>query len=569
MAEFPVAHQPRKDPFLTVDGAHGASSIWYEFGAWSFKLRGDELAEISHCGRPVLRAIRAVVRNHNWLTLTPEVITATRQPSRDSDSVRLEIRWTGFGAEYFGELDFRLHPRGISVEFRGTAEGDFLANRIGLVVLHYPDDAGHSAEITSPSGGVSQSTFPEWISPHQPFKDIEQFIWQRGASTYRLDFAGDTFETEDQRNWTDASFKTYSTPLSKPFPVLHRSGNTVLQRVSLTGRLDLQVSNETIGQVPEIGTSIDPRFSMRSDALPHTTAFNCLLAEVAVVPDLAAATISVQDALATAVAAGTELDLRIVATEAGDIEKLLREVPLARIRRLAVYSEHDHVTGGVEWNALVSALEGRGFKGELLAGARSHFTELNRNSDRIPQDADALTYSITPQMHAVEPAATFETLAIQGLTARQALRLGQGKPLHIGPLTMAPRFNAVATTPSSPNESERAEATEGLTAAWVLGSVAALTIPGVASLSYLTNATQATAARSLLQQLARLQGHEVLRTSGGTAPVAFFAVRVTQGILCFVGNLTPNTLDLRVHAPTGNFENIALGPWATHSLVLN
>ena len=31
--------------------------------------------------------------------------------------------------------------------------------------------------------------------------------------------AGDVFEIEDQRNWTDGSFKTYSTPLSLPFPV--------------------------------------------------------------------------------------------------------------------------------------------------------------------------------------------------------------------------------------------------------------------------------------------------------------------------------------------------------------
>ena len=30
---------------------------------------------------------------------------------------------------------------------------------------------------------------------------------------------GETFETEDQRNWSDASFKTYGTPLHLPYPV--------------------------------------------------------------------------------------------------------------------------------------------------------------------------------------------------------------------------------------------------------------------------------------------------------------------------------------------------------------
>ena len=29
---------------------------------------------------------------------------------------------------------------------------------------------------------------------------------------------GDSWETEDHRNWTDASFKTYSRPLALPYP---------------------------------------------------------------------------------------------------------------------------------------------------------------------------------------------------------------------------------------------------------------------------------------------------------------------------------------------------------------
>jgi hypothetical protein len=34
----------------------------------------------------------------------------------------------------------------------------------------------------------------------------------------RFDFEGDLFEMEDQRNWTDASFKTYCTPFALPWP---------------------------------------------------------------------------------------------------------------------------------------------------------------------------------------------------------------------------------------------------------------------------------------------------------------------------------------------------------------
>jgi len=40
---------------------------------------------------------------------------------------------------------------------------------------------------------------------------------------------------EDQRNWTDASFKTYSTPLSEPFPRLVRTGDLVEQSLGVAG----------------------------------------------------------------------------------------------------------------------------------------------------------------------------------------------------------------------------------------------------------------------------------------------------------------------------------------------
>jgi D-apionolactonase len=39
---------------------------------------------------------------------------------------------------------------------------------------------------------------------------------------------------EDQRNWTDASFKTYSTPLELPFPVEVAAGERIFQRVVLS-----------------------------------------------------------------------------------------------------------------------------------------------------------------------------------------------------------------------------------------------------------------------------------------------------------------------------------------------
>ena len=41
---------------------------------------------------------------------------------------------------------------------------------------------------------------------------------------------GDTFEMEDQRNWTDASYKTYVRPLALPWPYTLAGGASSIRR---------------------------------------------------------------------------------------------------------------------------------------------------------------------------------------------------------------------------------------------------------------------------------------------------------------------------------------------------
>ncbi len=52
--------------------------------------------------------------------------------------------------------------------------------------------------------------------------------------TAEVRFEGEIFEMEDQRNWTDASYKTFCTPLALPYPVEVVAGDTVRQAVTLS-----------------------------------------------------------------------------------------------------------------------------------------------------------------------------------------------------------------------------------------------------------------------------------------------------------------------------------------------
>jgi hypothetical protein len=538
------------------------------WGPWRAELRGDELADLRYGDHRLLRAIRPVVRNHNWLTLTPEVTSAHVLENPESLELRLAVRWGGLGAAYDGDLRVAFDAAQLRVEFVGRASEEFRSNRVGLVVLHHPDDAGKPAQVTSPDGTVVEGSFPEHISPHQPFMDIASFSWERSGHRCQLDFEGDVFETEDQRNWTDASFKTYSTPLSKPFPMLHAPGEEVRQSVTLTARPVVRVLDAVVGEVPLLGTSAGTRFA---DEGPLPESLGPLLVEVALEADPAgAATISAADAASLAEATGTTLDVRIAASTPEEARKIVGALPLDRVERLGVFDSANHVTKPELWEALSAEAAAQGFDGTLVAGARAHFTELNRNRGSVPDDADAVVYSVTPQMHAVEPEAIVETLPIQALTARDALQIGGGRPLHIGPITLTRRYNAVSTEPPTSPEVPAPDArqNEPFGAAWLLGSVASLTMPGVASLSYGTLEDLEAPAGQLLAQLAALRGHEVLRTNGAGTTTVVYPVRTADGIVCWAANLAPWPTAIDVLGPGDHEVSLSLDAWGTAAVVL-
>ncbi|MGF4041775.1 hypothetical protein ACX800_08885 [Paenarthrobacter nitroguajacolicus] len=556
----------------TVESRLQTTTTYLNFGPWSAELQGDELLHIRHRGLPVLRGLRAVVRNHNWLTLTPGIMSSRTEVSADSLRVVLEVEWNGYAARYTGQVTILIQAENLTLSFNGTAVEEFTANRIGLVVLHRPDDAGRPITVTSPAGDSTAAVFPTRISAHQPFKDIAALDWERDHVAYRLDFDGDIFETEDQRNWTDASFKTYSTPLSKPFPVTHRPGDTVTQSIRLSARHIISVIDETRGLVPELGTSADA--STREE--PGSTTLipaelGPLLAEVTVEADPAMGLISAKKAVHLAERLNLPLDARIVADTPEEAVAVLRSLPLDRVTRLGIYSKTNHITENNLWDAFTAEAKELGFQGELLAGARSHFTELNRNRHSAHQHADGVTYSITPQMHATEPGAIIDTVAMQTLTAEEALRIGNGKPLHIGPVTLAARFNAVATQRPMEEELPSQDPLQStpFAAAWLLGSITALTSPGTGSISYATVSELGSPAGQLLLHLTAHRGSEVLATNAEPELVAVYPVRTPGGVLTFVGNLTAHAADVRVVGPSGAQADLRLAPWETTNMLLS
>ncbi len=151
-------------------------------------------------------------------------------------------------------------------------ETDVLTNRTGFIVLHpLKGVAGEPLTVEHVDGRLANVKFPAVIDPDCPFRDVRALTHQVQpglAVTCRME--GDTFEMEDHRNWTDASFKTYVRPLALPWPYTLPAGKPFRQQVSLTfsaplpapkaasgsGGLSVSVGAATGTTMPRIGLGV-------------------------------------------------------------------------------------------------------------------------------------------------------------------------------------------------------------------------------------------------------------------------------------------------------------------------
>lgn len=408
----------------------------------------------------IVRRIYVVFQDRNW----------TARPWRIDDE-EMDIRDDAFRISYVARGTFDAEPFTLRTEITGADDGTlefaftgetskpFLRNRLGLCVLHpIADFAGRPCTITTAGGEHRLSVFPDAISPHQPFLDIAAMEFPAGDDLVaRLTFAGEVFETEDHRNWTDASYKTYCTPISLPFPVEVQPGQAISQsvRLSLTGPPPAHTTPPDVVTVTVEDAPVSvPRLGTQLVGTPWT------------------------DAEVEAIAA-LGLDHLLVTIDAGapDAEQQLREAALlathldARLRvRLRDATKQDYaalhdaareiahvvdswmVIRGDEKVTSRTSLDAARFElGPDLpwgTGSDLYFTEVNRE----PPDTSDLTwlsFSLNPQVHAFDDRTLMQNALTQQIVARDATRFTGHARLAIGPITLRPRFNPNATDPDA------------------------------------------------------------------------------------------------------------------------
>ncbi len=208
--------------------------VWRR-GPWSVTVRGDDLSDVCYAGERVLLGVRAVVRDAVWNTV-PALVSDRSEADGGAGAGppgSAASRPTSTGCWPSPPRPGRYpHADTLVIRLDLKAREDFDRARVGLVVLHPATLAGAALEVTSPAGTTTRTAFLGAVAPHQPAVDITGLSWRTDSVACSLQLEGDTFEMEDQRNWTDASFKTYST-LALPYPVRIHAGEHVRQSVTL------------------------------------------------------------------------------------------------------------------------------------------------------------------------------------------------------------------------------------------------------------------------------------------------------------------------------------------------
>jgi D-apionolactonase len=452
------------------------------------------------------------VRDRNWGTVAPALSHVRMQVEPDSFHISYQVENRQDDSDFVWQGTITGERDGtIRFEMEGEARSTFLRNRIGFCVLHpVCECAGQPCEVRKTDGKVERGVFPRYISPQQPFQEMRA-IAHEVATGVRAEvrFEGDIFEMEDQRNWTDASYKTYCTPLAVPYPVEVRKGERISQSVTLTlkgsSAAQAAATPEELGltvwfpptpphPLPRIGLGVASHGEALSEQeLTRLRALNLAHLRVDLRLSDSGYSQGLRRAAREARALGVTLEVALFLSDDAEREmrslmELLQTVRPSVVRWL-VFRDGEPSTGERWVRVARRHLTGYDARATIGTGSNAYFTELNRSRPPV-EAADLVCFSVNPQVHAFDNASLVETLEAQAGTVESARQFAAGRPLAVTPVTLRPRFNPNATGPErEPGPDELPSPVDArqmslFGAGWTLGSVKYLAQSEAASVTY-------------------------------------------------------------------------------------
>ncbi len=588
----------REAPAIAVALRAGPLRLVFDRG----ELRWIRLGE-----REVVRGIYFALRGEGWATVPYEISNLEIAAEPASFRIRFDARHERGPVRFDWHAAIAGCPDGrITFAVRGTAASSFLRNRIGLCVLH-PADAcgGRRCIVETVDGDRAESVFPALVAPHQPFRNVRAILHEVSPGVeVEVRMEGEAFETEDQGNWGDVSYKTYSTPLHLPHPVPVESGASVEQSVELrlfgiTAEPVEKATATVPGALPGKRNSPEPVVVVLGAGgdrpLPVIGLAGAELAALAdedaarlrplrlahVRADLHLETSAWGAALERAAANARLLDapLEIALFLPDDPHDALRQLAAKaealapRVAAWLVYRASDRTTADGLAATAREALTAVDRSAVFGGGSDAYFVELNRRRP-LPRLLDRLVFALSPQVHAGDDATLVENLGSLRRMAETLRSFADRTPLGISPVTLRPRIDPSPAAWRRRGErpfTDDPRQDTAFTAAWTLGLLAAAAEAGFSSLTCfelvgprgVLDSGRAFPVLDALADVAALPG-AVVAPARTRRPerVQALALRSNGQMRLFLANVTAETHPVRVEGLSGSARRAGLGEQA-------
>jgi hypothetical protein len=566
-------------------------------GPLSVVLENGGLRDIRFHGVEALRAVSYLARDAFWGTFRAALSGLLVEENGDSFTI-------DYSAHCGAGFAYRMRITGdasghLVLDAEGEALEDFHTNRTGFVVLHAAEAAGGKLTIVHSDGNREETHFPARISPDQPAFDIAAMIHEPAPGMLcTVKMSGDAFEMEDQRNWADASFKTYIRPLAKPRPYVIGKGERDIQQIAVhvtgtppaaemaaTGSARI-ILGERRGPMPAIALFLDaahlPNEQQRA-AIPrpagqrliarfdpeagHDAAYLTGISNIArqLGADLAIEIIfDARDPDREAVAAMQA----IRAAGARPVALLVSPRREFKTRPSGSLPQGEHGT-----DDLVAALRRAGASGPIGTGTPSNFTEFNRNPPG--RGCDFVFFGISAIVHAADDISVMETLTAYPAVIDSARGLTPARPIWLGPCAIATRQNpygadVVANPEAGRVAAARDDPRQGALfgAAYAVGVAARAAVANIETLILASPAgpfglvgddAKARPIATVHALLASAAGMARVETSCANSGLATIAFDTADGLQMLAANLTSEPIRLEIPWPLRSAEILESG----------
>jgi hypothetical protein len=481
-------------------------------GPLRLELDGVDLRSLRHRGVEVSERIYVAVRDADASNV-PGI--ARHVQVTEGPGPCFEVRFVcrheiGDGVfEWAGRID-GTEDGLVTYRMDGVAETAFEYPRLGLCVLHGAQTYAGSRYRSWLRSSTTTGVLPVGIGPQifahdrlhgllPPFERLELEPLEGLSVTF--EFQGDQFQMEDQRNFGDSTFKTYSTPIEWVGPYHVEPGQKLSQSVAISVRdtrdVGVQVSSPGSSSI-RLGaattTSLPPiGLSAASDGVASTESElrrvadlgpAHIRAEIMAADGVSAAgqTLALASAEATGVRCGLWVDLLISSEQRpvlGDLATMIGALRPSPDYVFVSTPELEPPDSGESHEMLLEARSRIRMLSPMTivgVGAQRRLAEINRwsfDGDIV----EALSFPLSPTVHLSDDATMLSNLGRLGDSVASARVSMRGRNVFVGPISLATRHGPYPSGPAHetglpPRVDPRQVSL--LAAAWTVGCISGL-----------------------------------------------------------------------------------------------